>query len=93
MAERHPAIGPAPRGLRAGMKVTSDFHAGEGDVVRTLTALERSSVYGSGWYASADGGEPCPHCQRPMGQPISAVDAHWFEPVEPAKPAKRGRKP
>lgn len=79
---------PDVASLHVGMKVTTDFIPGEEDIVRTLTSLKPTGkAFGSGYCATADGGEerpPCPYCQRPheTGTPIGPIDAAFFLPAE-----------
>ena len=70
--------------LKVGDLVTSDYHHQEKTVVRKITKIKPDKQYGSGYYASADGGEPCPHCGRPFGTEINYVDSAWFVLVEKA---------
>ena len=69
--------------LKVGMKVTTKFGpSGFEDVVRTLTILEEDSKFGSGFWASADGGEPCKCCGLSPAHPIDKmIDSVWFTPV------------
>jgi hypothetical protein len=68
--------------LAVGDKVTSKYNPHQEDVVRTITQCEASSGYGSGAWASADGGEKCPTCNDVAGNVITGVDASWFVPVQ-----------
>ena len=68
--------------MMVGAKVTSDKVFSETKVIRKITFIAKSEKTGSGYIASADGGEPCPHCNHPMGKPIENVDAAWFNIVE-----------
>lgn len=68
--------------MTVGMRVVSTFIRREEFVVRTLTAIAPDETCGSGFRASADGGDPCPHCHRPSGTPINGVDAAWFRPAD-----------
>ena len=71
-------INKRPDLLKVGDKVTSDFYSSESSVVRTLTNISPNKGYGSGYVASADGGEACSHCGAVNGRPINNVDAAWF---------------
>lgn len=64
--------------FKVGDKVTSSFFTKENDVVRKVLSCEEGN-YGSGWGASADGGEMCPCCKRFLGTPIHMIDSHWFK--------------
>ena len=68
--------------LFIGARVRTDYHLDQKWVIRTLTKLERDLEYGSGFMACADDGGDCPHCKRPLGDPIFRVDAGWFVLVE-----------
>lgn len=69
--------------LSVGMKVRTKFHSHESSIIRTLTdlCLVYTREFGSGAWASTDGGEPCPTCGH-RGTPITRVDSAWFVPVE-----------
>ncbi len=66
--------------LTVGSKVTTDFYRNEEHIVRQILTLYPSDDHASGYVASADGGEICPHCGR-AGSPMRPVDAAWFIPV------------
>ena len=66
--------------LRVGMKVRTEYRPEEKDMVRTLLQIHAAPDFGSGYWASADGGEACPTCGR-KGLPILGVDAAWCEEV------------
>ena len=63
-----------------GDKVTTDFHPGEGHVVRTVTDVYAKADCQSGWMVSADAGAPCAECQRP-NRAVWAIDSDWFKKV------------
>ena len=67
--------------FKIGDKVKTDYKRDEMNVLRTITKIEKSPYYGSGYIASADSGEECPTCRRPFGTPIIDVDADWFEKI------------
>jgi len=58
--------------------VVSKCYGDEGHIVRRITSCVKCADCGSGWRASADGGEECPTCHRTFGSPIPAVDSDWF---------------
>ena len=66
-----------------GDHVRSGYYGEEAHVVRRVRSVGRDARYESGWYASADGGEDCPHCKRPLGTPIGCVSAAHFTLAEP----------
>lgn len=68
--------------INIGDKVISKYTAGEEAVVRTITEIYEEPAYGSGFWASADGGEPCQCCGKRPGFPIRHVDSGWFKPVK-----------
>lgn len=74
--------------FNVGDKVTSDYHRGEEDIERTITWCEKSGKhgsgirYGSGYSASADGGEPCRCCGATPTKPIGCVDSTWFNSIK-----------
>jgi hypothetical protein len=72
--------------FKVGDLVTSDFYRDNAKLVRKITSVRRDESCGSGWRASADGGEICPHCGR-SEKPIHAVDSPWFVPVKPGEVA------
>lgn len=65
--------------FKVGMKVTSSFRRAESDVIRTLTMFKEDNTTGSGFRASADGGEPCECCGLKKGSEINYVDGGWFK--------------
>lgn len=70
------------KNMTIGTKVTSKFRSNESDVVRTITIIYEDITTGSGYRASADGGEVCKCCGLNKGKPIEFVDANWFVPYE-----------
>ncbi len=68
--------------MTIGTKVTSKFRSNESDVVRTITSIYEDITTGSGYRASADGGEVCKCCGLIKAKPINSVDASWFLPCE-----------
>jgi len=80
-----------PENLKVGDKVRTWYEIGAGKVTRRITSIEyvgtrwREDGTGSGYLASADPGEPCPHCNRLFAQPTGKIDAAWFIPVEEAE--------
>ena len=65
--------------LKVGDKVTSDYRGGpDKKTVRRITRIQKD---GSGYAASADGGDQCEHCGR-IADSIHSVDAAWFKKVE-----------
>jgi len=71
--------------LKVGTRVKTRHDPEDSEVVRTITAIEKDNTYGSGYWASADAGEPCPTCGRPFARKISRVDSTWFKPIEEVK--------
>jgi hypothetical protein len=67
--------------LKIGDKVKTEYFYEERDIVRTLTSITANHRYGSGYVASADGGEPCPCCGRSPGTPLLGVDSTHFRKV------------
>lgn len=66
--------------LKIGDAVTTSYHFND-DIVRLITRIEKDKSFGSGWLASADGGEPCPTCGRLHASPIFGIDSAWFKKV------------
>jgi hypothetical protein len=71
--------------FKKGDKVISDYYTDEALVVRKVTHVERRLDCQSGYLMSADGGEPCCQCDRPLGQPIASVDSAYFKPAKTEK--------
>lgn len=69
--------------LRKGDLVKSDFNEEEKNIIRKLINITKDAGCGSGYRASADAGEVCKCCKRPMGTEILGVDSAWFEKVSP----------
>ena len=67
--------------LKVGDKVVTEHRLYEEDIIRTITKIEKNKNYGSGFVASADGGEPCKCCGLTKGKPIENVDAAWFNAI------------
>jgi len=65
---------------KIGDKVTTDFHEGEGHVVRTVTDVYAKAGCQSRWMVIADAGVPCDKCQRP-NRGVWAIDSDWFKRV------------
>jgi hypothetical protein len=65
--------------IKVGDVVVTDYRRDESGVKRKITGIMKSPVAESGFLASADGGEPCPHCGRTFAQPITMVDSAWFK--------------
>ena len=74
-------LNPRPRELFVGQRVTTDFYKAESGVVRTITVIEPASAFADGLAASVDGGDVCPHCQKPPGCYIYRIAAAWLIPV------------
>lgn len=70
--------------IKVGDKVTTDYWSGSAHVVRTVTRVSAraSAEYGSGFWASVDGGAACPTCGVTPSKPIEAVDSGWFKKVK-----------
>jgi len=68
--------------LKKGDLVTSDFYRDEESTVRKITDIKKDKTYGSGYCASADGGDICECCKKPSGKVIIRVDAAWFKKVK-----------
>jgi hypothetical protein len=67
-----------------GDRVTTAYHPEEAEIVRTVTRVEPYIKSQTGVVASADGGDPCVGCGRPLGRVIGLVDSSWFrKEVEP----------
>jgi hypothetical protein len=75
------ALNSHPELLQAGNRVTTAFHSGSCEVVRTITEIKPDRMCGSGFRASADGGGKCPTCHRELAIPVFGVDAAWFVPL------------
>ena len=71
-----------PQDLKVGQLVTTDFENGAELVVRSLIGIRRSTYSESGYAVYMDGGEPCPHCQRPFAKRVGWIDAGWAIPVD-----------
>jgi hypothetical protein len=76
-----------PQPFSVGDKVTSDFFAGESDIVRTVIEVNAVGTSSTGWLIMADGGDPCPCCRRRPGKmihgyTIQGVDSAWFKKVQ-----------
>ena len=67
--------------FKVGDKVTTKFLGVDTKVIREITEISKDHRYGSGYQASADGGETCPHCGH-TAQQIYNVDAAWFTLAE-----------
>lgn len=65
-----------------GDRVTSAFYPEQAAIIRKITRCDRNEIWGSGFIASADGGEPCEKCNR-TEKPIIWVDAKWFKKMVP----------
>lgn len=68
--------------LKVGDLVTTDWLVDKEDIVRKITTIYTDNQCGSGFRASADGGEPCKTCHRPLSNPVENVDANWFKQLE-----------
>lgn len=64
-----------------GTRVRTPFVRGEEHVVRRITSFDKWSDK-SDWKATADGGDPCPHCHR-SATPIPLISVEWFKLVKP----------
>lgn len=64
--------------VSVGDLVTTDYDPDSASVVRRVTRIGEDPSYGSGYWASADGGVPCQSCGRPFATPIHKIDAYWF---------------
>lgn len=71
-----------PHKLKIGDKITSEFYKNKKTVIRTITFIEKDSGTGSGYRASADGGEECKCCKHIPSKNIERVDAAWFIPIK-----------
>lgn len=78
-----------PKWMKVGARVIARYKETEWDdrapgCVRRITCVE-SGRSESGWWAAADGGDPCPECGRTPGVPTPMLDGAWFQPAKEAK--------
>lgn len=67
-----------PNSLQIGTKVVTDFNICDKGVIRKITKIEIDTSTGSGYRASADGGECCSKCKKKPARAVIDVDAAWF---------------
>ena len=85
-SDGHDRYGKDTYALSVGDKVTSSFNGGDdAGVIRKIHTIKKDPSCGSGARATADGGEPCPHCGRTC-RSIIDVDASWFKPIDTGSP-------
>jgi len=69
-----------------GDEVKSQYYRSEQNIVRKITRIDIDEMCGSGFRASANGGEKCKCCGVVTGRNIEEVDLGWFtklsEPIE-----------
>jgi len=68
--------------FKIGDKVTSNFFSDELETIRTVTRVVKSSIYGTGYGVSSDGGKLCGECKRSLSKPITNVDSGWFTKIK-----------
>jgi hypothetical protein len=64
--------------VSVGDRVTTGFHRGEEAIIRTVTMVEVMPKSQTGIGVSADGGDPCVCCGRPLGRVVGLVDSSWY---------------
>ena len=76
---------PVPAPFKVGDLVTTTYRPDDAKVVRRVTRVEGDADCASTWRVWADGGDPCPCCNRAY-RPVTGfedggIDSGWFDPV------------
>lgn len=74
--------------LKKGDKVKTDFYSGEEETIRTITHIEKDDYFGSGYGATADGGEPCKFCGVTKYKVTPVIDSAWFKKITKKEASK-----
>ncbi len=69
--------------FKVGDLVTTDWDLQHDySIIRKIINIHKDATRGSGWRASVDAGEPCPHCNRYYADTIEGIDGSWFIKME-----------